>query len=196
MDSWDAYAAEWDENADAQKYSELAFECLRDRVFPSIANLDEAHVLDFGCGTGLLTEKLAPLCAKVMAIDTSAKMIEVLKSKILKKRLETITPLVGTIDKVSIAEIAELSEKFDLITASSVCSFLPDYRAALRDLSSMLKPCGVFVQWDWLSDMPIEYVSDTYEAVGLNILYTEEVFKLGMGGDVKPVVMGVAQSPA
>ncbi|MCH8334286.1 MAG: class I SAM-dependent methyltransferase [Proteobacteria bacterium] len=41
-----------------------------------------------------------------------------------------------------------LTEKFDLVVASSVCSFLPDYNSTLRDLSSALKPGGLFVQWE------------------------------------------------
>ena len=39
------------------------------------------RILDFGCGTGLLTEKLAPLVREVIAVDTSPNMIDVLRRK-------------------------------------------------------------------------------------------------------------------
>ena len=40
---------------------------------------------------------------------------------------------------------------FDLIVASSVCAFVPDYQQTLSDLQLLLKEDGVFVQWDWRS---------------------------------------------
>ena len=39
------------------------------------------HVLDFGAGTGLLSTAIAPKVAQVTALDTSAKMLQVLNEK-------------------------------------------------------------------------------------------------------------------
>ena len=46
-----------------------------------VISVNEIRVLDFGCGTGLLTEKIAPLVNEIVAIDSSPKMIEVLRKK-------------------------------------------------------------------------------------------------------------------
>ena len=75
-DTWDDYAKDWDTNPDAIKYSEKAFDCL-----VKIANFDGAEVFDLGCGTGLLTEKMATKAKSIVALDTSTKMIDVLNSK-------------------------------------------------------------------------------------------------------------------
>jgi SAM-dependent methyltransferase len=194
QNSWDELATDWDIRADTLLYAERAFESWNRKIAPLVSDLTEIRVLDFGCGTGLLTEKLAPLCGHIVAVDISAGMIDVLQSKIVDKRIGNITPLVTAIDSAAINENPELSVKFDLVVASSVCSFLPDYVSTLRDLSSALKPGGLFVQWDWLSEMSIERIRGAYKESGLINLGVEEAFAMTMEDQSMPVVMGVARS--
>ena len=189
-------AADWDIRADARLYAERAFESWNRKVAPLVSDLANCRVLDFGCGTGLLTEKLAPLCGHVVAVDTAAGMIEVLQSKVVEKRIGNVTPLAAAIDADAIGEIRELSDKFDLVVASSVCGFLPDYVSTLRDLSSGLMPGGLFVQWDWLSEMPIERIRGAYKASGLLDLDIVVAFEMAIENEPRPVVMGMARSPA
>ncbi len=42
----------------------------------------DMHILDFGSGTGLLTQEIAPYVGSITAVDMSASMNEVLKKKI------------------------------------------------------------------------------------------------------------------
>ncbi len=79
---WDDFATEWDINEDVRKYSEKAFHSWQLKVAPAVLELSDNRVLDFGCGTGLLSEKLAEICGQVVAIDSSPKMIEILNNKI------------------------------------------------------------------------------------------------------------------
>ena len=195
QNSWDEAATGWDTRADTRLYAERAFESWNRKIAPLVSDLTESRVLDFGCGTGLLTEKLAPLCGHIVAVDTSAGMIDVLRSKIVDERIGNITPLVTLIDSAAINETPELSDKFDLVVASSVCSFLPDYDSTLRDLSSALKPGGLFAQWDWLSGMPIERIRGAYETLGLINLGVEEAFAMTMEHESMSVVLGIARSP-
>jgi predicted TPR repeat methyltransferase len=138
---WDEYAADWDSNEDVVIYSEYAFQSLI-----KVVSLDELNILDFGCGTGCLTEKMAQFANRVVGLDTSSAMLAVLKGKSL--------PNVDTIDdelsEESIAGHRLLRSKFDLIVASSVCGFLSDYEGTLSLLKSLLVRGGLFVQWDWL----------------------------------------------
>jgi len=54
-DRWDQYAEGWDSNADIILYSNNAYDTLR-----KVINLEGKVILDFGCGTGLLIERVAP----------------------------------------------------------------------------------------------------------------------------------------
>ena len=54
--SWDEYAADWDNEPSALLYADKAFESLQ-----QIVDIQDLRVLDFGCGTGLLSQKLSPL---------------------------------------------------------------------------------------------------------------------------------------
>ncbi len=195
QNSWDEFATDWDTRADTRLYAERAFESWNRKIAPLVTDLTESRVLDFGCGTGLLTEKLARHCGHIVAVDISAGMINVLQRKVVDKHIDNITPLVTAIDSAAINENPELSEKFDLVVASSVCSFLPDYDATLRDLSSALKPGGLFVQWDWLSEMPIERIRGAYETSGLINLGVEQAFVMTMEDESMPVVLGIARLP-
>ena len=194
-DEWDDRAVGWDANKDVRVFAEKAFESLCTKIAPLMPNLADVRILDFGCGTGLLSEKLAPLCGHIVAVDASARMIEVLRRKVNDQGIENITPLQTVINAEAVRQRPELTDKFDLIVASSVCSFLPDYEATLLDFSLMMKPGGCFVQWDWLADMPIDRLRGAYAAAGLNIIVAEEAFVMEMGNEPMPVAMGLAQAP-
>ncbi len=146
--SWDDEAPTWDENVAVRAYSKAAFASLEQLCAERGLALAGARVLDFGCGTGLLTEAVARTAREVVAIDISPAMIEVLRGKIRERGLGNIEAVVG--------ELAELGSEqglgegsFDLVTCSSVCAFLEDYPAAVSLLAAKLKPGGLFVQWDW-----------------------------------------------
>jgi ubiquinone/menaquinone biosynthesis C-methylase UbiE len=54
----------------------------------SILGLEPEHsVIDMGCGTGAFSLYAAGHCKKIYAVDVSAPMIEYLKKKAIKKKL-------------------------------------------------------------------------------------------------------------
>ena len=77
MSDWDEYASSWDDNKSVQEYSDNAFQSLTGVIDTSSVS----SVLDFGCGTGQLTDKFAPLCNRIVAVDPSKAMVEVLRAK-------------------------------------------------------------------------------------------------------------------
>ena len=79
---WDDYADGWDDNPAVQAYARAAYASLAPFEQGGQLTLDGARILDFGCGTGLLTEQLSQRAELVVAIDTSVAMINVLKAKI------------------------------------------------------------------------------------------------------------------
>lgn len=139
-DEWAPYAATWDSDPAARLYAGSAFDSLAEVLEAAGIGLAAAEVLDFGSGTGLLTERLVQEGAAVCAMDTSAAMIEVLQAKIADHGWAQVT---------ASTELPDPSERFDLVVCSSVCSFLDDYPAVAGDLANRLRPGGLFVQWDW-----------------------------------------------
>ena len=188
-DSWDEYAVDWDDDKDAITYSEKAYQSLVNVIQPKGLN-----ILDFGCGTGLLTERLSPHANHITALDSSTKMISVLNDKKLPNVTTIAKPLSGNV----ITENEPLQVKFDLITASSVCGFLPEYEATLSLLKTLLVPGGNFVQWDWLSPendsdfgLSIERVDAALKNAGFSNVSITQPFSLAGSGGSMPVLMGI-----
>jgi 2-polyprenyl-3-methyl-5-hydroxy-6-metoxy-1,4-benzoquinol methylase len=189
-ESWDQYAEGWDSNADVILYSKKAYDALCE-----ILSLEALTILDFGCGTGLLTEKMAPKANWILGLDSSEKMISVLKNKLLSN----VDTLVAELSEETIKSNVSLHSKFDLIVASSVCAFLPDYESTLWLLKTLLKPDGVFVQWDWLkiggdSDFGLteEIVESTFNKTGLEVSSITKAFSFESKDGSMQVLMGVA----
>ncbi|WP_026244445.1 class I SAM-dependent DNA methyltransferase [Dasania marina] len=141
---WDEYAEGWDADDAVQEYANKAFKELANIIELN----DSLSIFDFGCGTGSLTEILSPRVKDIIALDGSSEMIKHLANK----NLNNVSTIPGFLTQELIDSHPHLTKKFDLIVASSVCGFLPDYNLTLGLLKSLLKTDGIFVQWDWLSD--------------------------------------------
>lgn len=164
---WNEHAGYWDNFDEAQYYTMQIFELLTRRI--NQTNLD---ILDFGCGTGLLIDHLTPKANTIVAVDSSEKMIEVLKWKNYKN----VIAINDELSAETIENNPALGNKFDLVVASSVCAFLPNYEEVLLIIKSLLKANGIFLQWDWLRTgknpdfgFTEEMMRKYYEAAGLKI---------------------------
>jgi len=85
--------------------------------------------------------------------------------------------------------------------ASSVCAFLPDYDGALRLLKTLLKPKGVFVQWDWLKSdedtgfgLTEEMIESAFTNAGMEVSSITKAFALESEKGSMPVLMGVTKN--
>jgi len=137
---WDKSAQGWDDDTSARAYAAAAFTSLQSVMQDADLRLDGANVIDFGCGTGLLTERLVAAGATVEAVDTSPAMLDVLNAKIVEHHWVNV----GTSTALPLERFT-----FDLVVCSSVCSFLDDYPATIGELATRLRSDGLFVQWDW-----------------------------------------------
>jgi trans-aconitate methyltransferase len=120
-------------------------------------------------------------------------MIEILNKKIEQSGVANIVTAELTVNAAIVRNHPLFPNKFDLIVASSVCSFLPDYKSTISDLSLLLKPNGWFVQWDWISDMPEERIRDAFKTCGLFEQSVEQAFSMDSDGKAAPVVMGIGR---
>jgi len=195
-DSWDDYADDWDADKDARTYADCAFASLTQHLDVQTSEWKQKRVLDFGCGTGLLTERLCLLVEQVVAVDTSQKMID----RLVEKRLANVTPVCVNFDTEHDQELANELTGFDLIVASSVCSFLPDYESMLTLLAKSLNAGGHFVQWDWLkstnegSGLTSDRIAKAIRNAGLKSVHVGKAFVLVTEKGEAPVLIGVGAS--
>lgn len=195
-DPWAVEAPGWDTNPAVVAYAEAAYASLCDAV-----PLSPHHrVLDFGCGTGLLSARLAPQVAQVVAVDASPAMIAVLDSKGLPgvvARAVQWTPSSIAVDPLA-------ARPFDLIVCSSVLAFVPDHPATVAMLAALLSPGGHLVQWDWERDPSAEQphglsadaITRAMASAGLEVISVQTGFDVPFASKRMRPLMGVARRPA
>jgi SAM-dependent methyltransferase len=187
----------WGQDERVRYYADQVFCVLNEDVNLLDAAWKKKRGLNFGCGTGILTEKLTPLVGEIFAVDASPDMIDVL----LKKELTNVSAICADIDDDSVRASAAWVSGFDLIVASSVCNFLPDYERTIQHLSQTLKPGEKFVQWDWLSSddddygMTVKRISNAFGEAGLRAIFFDEVFAVKFDDETMSILMGVASAP-
>jgi len=186
---WDEYAKSWDVDPTVEVYAKNAFSNLL-----KLTNVEGLSVLDFGCGTGALTQLISPLANNIVAIDPSSEMIKHLN----KKSLKNVSSISDYLSEDLVLNHPEFKHKFDLIVASSVCGFLPDYEATLKLLCTLLKSGGVFAQWDWLAEndnagmgFTKQRVKEAFELVELNGVQITTPFTMESSKGSMPVLLAV-----
>lgn len=196
---WDKHASSWDSNQLVHEYADNALSSLLAILKQHNFDLSGKRVMDFGCGTGLLSERLSPMVGELVSVDSSKKMIEQLE----EKRLLNVWALSADVDLGASGRFPVLTDNFDLILACSVCSFLDDFEGKLGVLADMLNPGGLFVHWDWLLTdenhdfgLDVQRVETAYTKADLSALKIDTEFEMSLGPQAMPVLMGVGQRNA
>ncbi len=199
-EAWHEHAKIWDQDEQARDYADQALASLLEHVDLHQGAWKQRRVLDVGCGTGLLTEKLAPLVREVVAIDKEPAMLAMLRDKQLAN---------VTVRSVDLNDDAALSapwlSDFELIVASSVCAFLPRYEHTVAMLARALSPGGLFVQWDWLvtqddledeDGLRLTDVAAAFANAELTPVHIARTFSVLFEAASAPVLLGVAHAGA
>ncbi|MFT5822637.1 MAG: 2-polyprenyl-3-methyl-5-hydroxy-6-metoxy-1,4-benzoquinol methylase [Crocinitomix sp.] len=100
----------------------------------------EKCVLDFGCGSGSITNKFSKHVKKIEAIDFSKGMINVAKKQANDASIININYAQTSIFDESLAE-----NTFDVIMSFNVLHYIEDMPNLLNRINSLLKPGGVFI---------------------------------------------------
>lgn len=130
-------------DSDAKRVSNV--DNIANSILKSIKLDKTMHIMDFGSGTGLLLERVAPFVKKITAVDVSESMTKQLNEKIKYLDCEVeILQLDLTKTKLDI--------KFDGIISSMTMHHIEDTQAMFNDFYKMLNNNGVIA----ISDLDTE----------------------------------------
>ncbi|MDI6808670.1 MAG: class I SAM-dependent methyltransferase [Candidatus Eisenbacteria bacterium] len=140
---FDKEASEWDEIPGHVKLaSDIA--AAMSRHVPLSTTMD---VLDFGCGTGLLTLPWARQVRSITGVDSSQGMLDVFAAKAAKQGFANIKTLHLDLDKDE-----TLTGKYDLIVSSMTLHHIRNIKSLLHQFHGVLVPSGLLC----LADLDLE----------------------------------------
>ncbi|MCK6265699.1 methyltransferase [Vibrio sp. ZSDE26] len=187
---WDEYAKTWETEQATSEFASHVFEQLIKQT-----SLKGKHVLDFGCGTGLLSQKMVYAAKDIVALDSSEAMIEQLD----KKELANVEPVVDELTRGLVAQHPAFRNQFDIVVASSVCSFLPSFSETADVIYSILDNDGVFIHWDWVAEneggfgLTQTKVEHVLTSVGFEDVSVSVAFEMDTKQGKRSVLMGVGK---
>jgi 2-polyprenyl-3-methyl-5-hydroxy-6-metoxy-1,4-benzoquinol methylase len=130
---FDAKASTWDEKPERVK---LAGDVLT-AIWREVGFNRDMDVLDFGCGTGLLTLGLAPLVRSVTGVDSSQGMLGVLGQKISGENVQNVKTLHLDVEKGD-----DLTGDYHLVVSSMALHHVRDVSGLLRKFFPIVAPGG------------------------------------------------------
>jgi ubiquinone/menaquinone biosynthesis C-methylase UbiE len=139
--NFDNDAARWDEYPTRVQLAQDVAGAIA-RAVPLVPTMD---VLDFGCGTGIVTLQLAASVGSITGVDSSAGMLEVLNGKIDRQGHTNVTA--RRLDPGD-----DLSGAYDLIVSSMTFHHIQDVDALLAQFFLALKTPG----WLCIADLDPE----------------------------------------
>ena len=131
---WDWIARRYDKQAQEDEAHDRAVE-----RFAKYIKAD-GTVLDYACGTGVVSYKIAADVKEVHAIDSSAEMVDVAKERAREREVANVHFARKTIFDETLGR-----ESYDVILAFNILHLLEDVREAVQRASELLKPGGLVV---------------------------------------------------
>jgi 2-polyprenyl-6-hydroxyphenyl methylase/3-demethylubiquinone-9 3-methyltransferase len=125
----------WDPKGPSKPLHEL--NPLRLRYVQTKLKLQDAQVLDDGCGGGILSESMARANARVLGIDLSQAVLDV-------AHLHALEAQIGVEYRCLAAEelARERPAAFDLVTCMEMLEHVPEPAVTLASLAALTKPGG------------------------------------------------------
>ncbi|MCW6053072.1 class I SAM-dependent methyltransferase [Lyngbya sp. CCAP 1446/10] len=133
--AFDIFATEYDFAATLQSQNDFFIENLSD---------SKGAALDIGCGSGILAFELAKYYDNVVAVDVSAKMLEIASQKRSAPNIEYI--------QMDASQLA-IDRQFDLIVSAATFHHIPNLPATLSVIKNLLNRQGKVVFLDNVSEV-------------------------------------------
>jgi ubiquinone/menaquinone biosynthesis C-methylase UbiE len=145
------------EDYDNQHQSFRNFEAEAKDMVKKLKITKEDLVLDLGCGTGAIALNLARYCKKVICVDLSPEMLNILKTKAIKEDINNIETHYG-----GFLTYQHEGEEMDKIVSKFALHHLPDFwkSIALINMADILKTGGNL----YLSDVVFTFEPSDHES--------------------------------
>jgi ubiquinone/menaquinone biosynthesis C-methylase UbiE len=127
-------AAQWDANPGRVKLAHEVADAIIREATPS----RDMDVLDFGCGTGLVTLRLQPLVRTILGVDSSRGMLDVLEGKIRTQGIANAQTCFVDYENRDCIE----GRGFHLIVSSMTLHHVPDTAGLFTQWHELLLPGG------------------------------------------------------
>lgn len=126
----------WDPNSEFKPLHEI--NPLRLNYIDQVSGgLRGKHVVDVGCGGGILSESMAARGANVTGIDLSDKALKVAKLHLLESGHQV------DYRKITVESLAtEHPQHFDVVTCMEMIEHVPDPASVIKSCAQLVKPGG------------------------------------------------------
>lgn len=139
---FDEIAATWDESPVRAGLARA----VGGAVIEAAAPTGEEIGLEIGCGTGLVTAFVAPFVKRVVAVDNSEGMLDVLRGKVREIGLDNVQPR-----RTDIGSVVPRGP-FNLIYSGMTMHHIADVASLLHRLADELAPGGLIAVADLESE--------------------------------------------
>jgi ubiquinone/menaquinone biosynthesis C-methylase UbiE len=130
---FDEKAATWDENPLRVKLGHD----MADAIIREINPTRDMDALDYGCGTGLVTLRLQPFVKRIIGVDSSPGMLEVIKEKVKIQGLKNVRT-----QFVDFEQSGKVDGKFHLVVSCMTLHHMREPAVLFRPLYDLLLPGG------------------------------------------------------
>jgi len=130
---FDSEAMTWDKEPGRVKLANDVAKAIHEMI----SLLPDMDVMDFGCGTGLLTLQIQPFIRSITGIDSSQGMLNVLDMKIKKQGITNV--------KTQFADITSRvlpSGEYDLVVSSMTFHHIKDIPSLLSAIARITRSSG------------------------------------------------------
>lgn len=141
--NFDVVAATWDEKP---RRVQLAREVTA-TILREVPLSRHMTVLDYGCGSGLVTLGIQPHAGRIVGADSSQGMLDVLARKVQEQGIDNVSTRL-----IDLTSHDRLEGDFDLIVSSMTMHHVCDVAALVADFIRALVPGG----WLALADLEAE----------------------------------------
>lgn len=132
----DAAFVGWQSSYTAAPIAASEMRAWADETAERLRLLEPRRVLDLGCGTGVLLERLAAGCERYLGVDLSAHVIDELRWRIAGRReLQHVELRQGAAHELRAIEDASV----DLVILNSIVQYFPDVEYLLDVLTEALR---------------------------------------------------------